>query len=85
MMIPNEEHKIIGAIYPLKKTNFDMLKKRRKPAYIKFLTHTNSRKPTKLHRGHFLLFYLSGGKKSIVGYSKIKEVLFKTPLDIKQY
>jgi len=77
------ENEIAGVIYPLNKNNFGILKERKDPVYVKFLTRTNSKKPTKLHQGHLLFFYLSGENKSIVGYSKIKEVFFKTPSEIK--
>lgn len=79
-----KEDKICGVIYPLKLNNYHLLKQRKKPIYIKFLTHSNSKHPTKLQRGHHILFYLSKGSKLIVGYSEITDVLFKTPFEVRK-
>ncbi len=80
-----EDHnKIAGAIYPLRKNNFDILQKRENPIYVKFIAHTTSKNPTRLSKGHYLLLYLSRRDNTINGYAKIHKVSFKTPLDIKQ-
>lgn len=80
----NDENEIIGIVYPLRKNNFELLKKRKNPVYIKYTPHSNSKNPTKICEGNFLLFYLAHGSKLIIGYSKIIKVTFKLPFDIKQ-
>ena len=61
-----------------------MLKQRQSPIYVKFLPHSNPKNPTKLQKGHYLLFYISNSSKSIAGYSQIVDILFKSPIEIKQ-
>ncbi len=78
------ECEISGIIYPLNENNYNNLKKREKPIYVKFLTHTNSKNPTKLQKGHYLLFYISNSTKSVAGYSQIVDILFKLPIEIKK-
>jgi hypothetical protein len=84
-MLTIDGKKVIGIIYPLHNHNFDRLKKKKNPVYVKYLTHVNSRHATKIHEGDFLFFYRSGGDKSIIGFSKIVKISFKTPLDIEQH
>ena len=79
-----QENKIGGVIYPLNENNYVLLKQRKKPIFIKFLPHSNSKNPTKLCPGNYLLFYLSKQNKSIIGYSKINDIFFKTPTEINQ-
>lgn len=74
---------IIGIIYPILQSNFSYLLKHKEPVYIKYITHTKSKNPTKLQKGHYLLFYVSKKDKSISGYSKIKNVSFKQANEIK--
>lgn len=74
----------IGIIYPVMKWNFDLLMKRINPVYVKYIIHPNSKKPTKLQNGHYLLFYLSRMEKSIIGYATIKDISFKMPNEIKE-
>ncbi len=74
----------IGVIYPIMKRNFDLLVKRKNPVYVKYITHPNSKNPTRLRNGHYLLFYLSRMEKSIIGYAAIKDVSFKIPNEIKE-
>lgn len=78
------EEEIGGIIYPLKEENLGLLKEKSKPVYIKYLSRMKGKNPTKLQRGHYILFYLSRKDKTIVGYSKINNILFKTPSEIKQ-
>ena len=65
-------------------SNYDILKERKDPVYVKYITHSRSKNPTKLQKGHFLLLYISKKNKSIVGYAKIKDVSLKMPAEIKQ-
>lgn len=78
----NEDEEIVGIIYPVMQNNFDILKERKNPAYVKFITHVKSKNPTRLRKGHYLLFYLSRKDKSIIGYAKINAVSFKTAFEI---
>jgi len=80
----NSKDEIIGIIYPLMQSNFNIFKKRRKPLYIKFLTHSKSKNPTKLQKGHYLLLYLSRRNKAIAGYAKIKKVSFRKVFEVQQ-
>jgi len=73
-----------GIIYPLNDHNFNILKKREKPVYVKYPSRAGKH-PTKLKQGHLLFFYLSRKDKSIIGYSKIKEVSIKTPQEVLQH
>jgi hypothetical protein len=41
---------VIGVIYPLSESNFNILKIRAIPTYIKFIYHSNSKNSTKLHK-----------------------------------
>lgn len=75
---------ISGIIYPIKEHNINLLNKRDKPAYVKYITHSNSKNPTQLQKDHYLLLYLSGKSKNIVGYSKIKGIMFMKPDEIKK-
>lgn len=75
---------IVGVIYSLRDHNYDLLKKRKSPVYIKYIPYAYSKKPTKLCKGHSLFFYISGKEKTIFGYSKIKEVTFCLPAEIKR-
>lgn len=74
----------IGIIYPVMKRNFDFLKKRNTPVYVKYITNPESKNATRLKNGHFLLFYLSRKDKTILGYSTIKNISFKKPYEIKE-
>jgi hypothetical protein len=74
---------ISGVIYPLRRNNYLLLKNRCNPIFIKYLTHTYSKRPIKIVKGNILFLYLSCENKSIVGYSKIIDVFFKKPLEIK--
>ncbi|MDO9538173.1 MAG: DUF365 domain-containing protein, partial [Thermoplasmata archaeon] len=73
---------IAGIIYPIMQNNFTILMTRTNPVYVKFITHTKSKKPTKLQKENYLLFYLSKNDKSIIGYSKIQKISFEQPHDI---
>ncbi len=73
-----------GIIYSLKEHNFDLLHKRTKPVYVKYLPQGGGKYPTKLTPGHFILFYLSGGSKSIIGYAEISDVAIKYPPEIER-
>ena len=66
-----------GVVYPLNEKNYRLLKQRYKPIFIKFIPHSDTKNPTKLNEGNYLLFYVSNKNKSIIGYSKIKQILFK--------
>jgi hypothetical protein len=79
-----KESDIAGVIYPLNKSNFILLQHRKNPMYVKYIIHTNSKKPTTLVKGNFLFFYISKANKSIVGYSKINEITFKNYMEIKK-
>jgi len=70
-----------GIIYPIPQEDYDTLKSRKNPIYIKFL----SKNSTELKIGHILIFYLSRKNKTLIGYSKIINVYFKSPLDILKY
>lgn len=70
---------IKGVIYPINKKNLSKLKRVDNPMYIKYLPHGKSKNPTKLESNNFLFYYLSGGEKTIVGYSKINDIKFKMP------
>jgi hypothetical protein len=72
----------IGIIYPVIQENIEILKKRERPVYVKYLTHTKSKNPTRLRKGDFLLLYLSREDKTIRWYSEILSVSFKMPDDI---
>ena len=65
------------------RTNFNLLKKRKTPVYVKYITHPGSKNATRLKKEHYLLFYLSRMDKSIVGYTKIKNISYKMPEEIK--
>jgi len=77
-------NEIVGIIYSLKEHNYNYLKKRKSPIYIKYIIHGDSKNPTKLCKGHILFFYISSKEKTVVGYSKIREVTFCLPREIKQ-
>lgn len=81
----NNSNEISGVIYPLMRKNFNLLRKKRNPIYIKYITHTASKYPTRLIKGNFLLFYLSGENKSVVGYSKIIDIGFDLPSFVKEH
>jgi hypothetical protein len=76
------ERELFGVIFPLRRNNFELLKIRKNPIYIKYITHSKSKYPTKLHSGHYLFFYISREKKSLIGYSKIKGVKFDLPSNL---
>ena len=65
--------------------NFKQLLNRKKPVYVKFIPHSNSKHPTKIDSNDFLFFYISGESKSIAGYAKIAAVSFKQPSEIQNY
>jgi hypothetical protein len=74
-----------GVIYGLRYDNFKRLLSRKKPVYIKFIPHSNSKKhPTKISINDYLFFYISGYNKSIAGYAKIVSVSFKQPSVIEE-
>jgi len=81
----DKSHEIGGVIYPIRKNNYNLLKERSSPIYIKFLSHSSAKNPTRLRSGHYLIFYLSGANKSIIAHSKIVEVLFKKPIQIQEH
>jgi hypothetical protein len=83
--MPIETHEIKGVIFPIRRINYNILKKRNNPIFIKFLTHSDSKNPTKLQSDHFLLLYLSKSNKSIIAYSQIKRITFKKPLEVLKY
>lgn len=70
---------ISGIIYPLKQKDFDLLKKRDDPIYVKFTRHEKSNKELRLSKNDFLLFYISRKRKAIEGYGKITNVYFISP------
>lgn len=74
---------IEGIIYPIREKNFQIIKNRKEPCYIKYLPHIKSKSPKTLKKGHFLLFYLSAKNKSLGGYAKIKSSTFQNPSDIE--
>ena len=74
---------INGIIYPVNMNNFKLLLKRKKPMYVKFLIHKKSKNPTRLLKGDTLFLYLSHKDKSIIGYSKIQNISFLTPIEIQ--
>ena len=76
-------NEIAGIIYPLTQSNLDRLLTQKNPIYIKFLTSAVPTS-TRLHKGHHLFLYLSKMSKSIEFYSKIKNISFKLPLEIKK-
>ena len=79
-----DNNDIVGIIYSLRENNYDYLKKRKSPIYIKYIPHADSKNPTKLCKGHRLFFYISGKEKTIAGYSKIRKVAFCLPEEIRQ-
>jgi hypothetical protein len=79
-----EKNDVAGIIYTLKEHNYYYMKKRKSPVYIKYTPHADSKNPTKLDSGHILFFYISGKEKSIIGYSKINDISFHLPKEIKQ-
>jgi len=81
----DEINSTIGIVYPLRQENIDLLKKRKHPVYVKYISHTGSRNPTRLKKGDFLLLYLSGKDKSVTYYSEISSLSFKTPDEIMTY
>lgn len=80
-----EEHEISGVIYPIRRKNYDLLRDRNAPIFVKFLGRTDSKNPTKLRSDHFLLLYLSKSNKSIIAYSQIKSISFKKPHEILKH
>jgi len=77
------ENDIVGIIYPLRQENYQLINRIKEPVYVKFITHTNSKNPTKLKHNNYILFYQSGKNKTIVGYSKIISISFKKATEIK--
>ena len=78
-----ESNRPMGVIYGLRHNNYKRLLSRKKPVYVKFIPHSNSKHPTKIDTNDFLFFYISGKSKSIAGYAKIATVSFKQPSEIQ--
>jgi len=72
-----------GVIFGLRENNFELLKSRKNPVYVKFTAHhPSSRSPNRVQSGHLLLFYISGKCKAVAGYSKILDVSYNEPVEI---
>ena len=76
------DESIIGVIYPIRTKNYTRLKSVQSPVFIKYLQHFNNKNPTKLKNGHYIIFYLSKKDKKVIGYSQIKNIVFKLPEEI---
>lgn len=73
----DNESNLKGVIYPLYKHNYELLKTRKNPIYIKYQTHSKS--GVRIKDRDYIFFYISGGNKTIVGYSIIKDIKFELP------
>jgi hypothetical protein len=85
MIVKKHDHEIndtMGVIYPIRQKNIGLLRKRKHPIYVKYLPHAGSQNSTRLKKGDFLFLYLSRKDKSVICYSKISSVSFKTPGEI---
>jgi len=77
-----DDDKLI-VIYPLMKHNYELLKTRLNPVYIKFIAREPKKKSINPQNIDYLYFYLSRHDKSIIGYSSIKTLKFLKPLDVE--
>jgi len=70
-------------IYPLMEHNYELLKTRINPVYIKFIAREPKKKSIKPQNIDCIYFYLSRHDKSIIGFSSIKTIKYIKPCDIE--
>jgi len=75
---------IFGVIFPIMEDNLAILKSNKNPVYIKYQRYTNPEKHFGIKINDFVFFYISRGNRTIDSYAKIKNIIFKTPNEVKK-